>query len=74
MYIDDLDCRKFFKLAECDQTRSHSLKLLKQRMVNRPRQCVFGNEWNSPDKVVVTAESMNAFKTGLEASWYEKCN
>ena len=30
------------------------------------------NYWNSLEEAVVTAESVNSFKTGLEASWKEK--
>ena len=75
-HIDDIDYTKFFKLAEGGQTRGHTLKLVKQRTASRLRQFVLGirvvNDWNSLDESVVVAEPVNAFKTGLEASWKEK--
>ena len=75
-HIDDIDYTKFFKLAEGCKTRGHTLKLAKQRTASRLRQFVLGirvvNDWNSLDKSVVMAESVNAFKTGLKASWKEK--
>ena len=73
-HIDDIDYTKFFKLAEGGQTRGHTLKLVKQRTASRLRQFVLGIrvDWNSLDESVVMAESVNAFKTGLEASWKEK--
>ena len=75
-HIDDNDYTKFFKLAGGGQTRGHTLKLVKQRTASRLRQCDLRicvvNDWNSLDEAVVIAKSVNAFKTGLEASWKEK--
>ena len=78
--INDIDYTKFFKLDEGGKTRGHTLKLEKQRTASRLRQCVLRirvvNDWNSLDEAVVISESVNAFKTGLEASWkenYLKC-
>ena len=72
-HIDDIDYTKCLKLAEGGQTRGHTLKLVKQ---SRLRQCVLGihvvNDMKSLDEAVVMADSVNAFKTGLEASWKEK--
>ena len=69
-HIDDIDYTKFFTLTEGGQTRGHTLKLVKQRTASRLRQFVLGirvvNDWNSLDEAVVTAESVNAFKTGLK--------
>ena len=76
-HIDDIDYTKFLKLTEGGQTRGHTLKLVKQREVSRLRQCALGiicvvNDWKSLDETVVISDSVNAFKTELEASWKEK--
>ena len=75
--IDQVDYSTFFELAGGNNfTRGHTLKIKKPRANSRTRQCVLGfravNNWNSLTNDVVTAESLNQFKTGIERLWRNK--
>ena len=53
--------------------RGHSYKLKKKRCATTQRQKTFSmrvvNAWNSLPDDVVSAESVNAFKSGLDSCW-----
>ena len=57
-------------------TRGHSLKLLKRNCHSQLRANFFGyrvvNTWNSLPGKVVTAESVNCFKGGLDRCYGER--
>ena len=73
--IDRLDKEELFSL--CERTgRGHSLKLLKKRYEKDTRKYAFSqrvtNEWNSLTEEIVTANSLNAFKSKLDKFWKSK--
>jgi hypothetical protein len=80
---DLIDCYKYvhgvynteslFKLSTSDRTRGHSLKLIKEQCSRQVRMNFFSvrvvNVWNSLPEQVVSAPSVNAFKSRLDAHW-----
>ena len=73
--LEKVDVDKFFKLADKDNTRGHTLKIFKPRMVKglRCRQEFFSQRviesWNKLPDQVVNAVSINSFKSELENYW-----
>ena len=73
--LEKVNAEKFFKMADGDVTRGHSLKIYKPRMVKglRCRQEFFSqrviDEWNKLPPQVVNAPSVNFFKSELENHW-----
>ena len=69
----DLLPEDFFTLAAVQRTRGHPWKLLKPRAESRPRRQAFGarvvNDWNSLPLSVVSAASVDLFKSRLDAHW-----
>ncbi|KAA0194536.1 hypothetical protein HAZT_HAZT004540 [Hyalella azteca] len=80
---DLIDCYKYvhgvyntaslFKLSTSDRTRGHSLKLVKEQCSRQVRLNFFSvrvvNVWNSLPELVVSAPSVNSFKSCLDAHW-----
>ena len=71
--IDRVDIDKFFTMSEL-LTRGNSLKIFKPRSRLKVRSSVFSNRvvdvWNSLPNAVVTAPSLNAFKSRLNKHWH----
>ena len=71
--IDKVDKGKLFQMSECNTTRGHSLKLFKKRSRLNVRANYFTqqvvDQWNSLPECVVTAPSLNAFKSRLNKLW-----
>ena len=71
--IDKVDKGKLFQMSECNTTRGHSLKLFKKRSRLNVRANFFSqrvvDQWNSLPECVVTALSLNAFKSRLNKLW-----
>ena len=71
--IDRVDIDKFFTMSELS-TRGNSLKIFKPRSRLKVRSSVFSNRvvdvWNSLPNAVVTAPSLNAFKSRLNKHWH----
>ncbi len=69
------DCKAdvLFKRNRDDRTRGHSLKLFKERVNTSTRANFFSSRiidlWNSLPEDVVTAPSVNAFKSRLDKHW-----
>ena len=63
---NNMDYSKFFRLAEYDKTRGHSLKLEKTRSRLEIRKNFFSqrvvNEWNKLPQDVIDSASVNMFK------------
>ena len=64
---------QFFDLDRGSRTRGHQWKLAKPDAVSRSRCSVFGvrvvNDWNALPVPVVSACSVNQFKSRLDAHW-----
>ena len=71
--VDRVDIDKFFTMSELS-TRGNSLKIFKPRSRLKVRSSVFSNRvvdvWNSLPNAVVTAPSLNAFKSRLNKHWH----
>ena len=71
--IYDSNTEELLKLIHHDRTRGHSLKLFKERVNTSTRAQFFSSRvvdlWNSLPKEVVTAPSVNAFKSRLDKHW-----
>ena len=71
--IDKVDKGKLFQMSEYNTTRGHSLKLFKKRSHLNVRANYFTqrvvDKWNSLPECVVTAPSLNAFKSRLNKLW-----
>ena len=69
----DVDSEQFLRLAGPGPTRGHPWKLEKPRAVSRARRCAFStrvvNPWNALPTSVVTAASLNQFKSRLDSHW-----
>ena len=69
----DLSPDEFFTPAASDRTRGHQWKLQKPRAESRPRRQAFSarvvNDWNSLPQPVVGADSIEQFKSRLDAHW-----
>ena len=69
----DIDATHFFELSREERTRGHQLKLKKNRAVHPARTNFFSHRvvspWNRLPEEVVTAESTNGFKNGLDQHW-----
>jgi hypothetical protein len=67
--LSKLRLETFFQLNSTGITRGHSLKMRKQRNATDIRQHFFSsrvvNRWNELDGDIVTAASLNSFKSGL---------
>ena len=65
----------FFAPAALRTTRGHPWKLEKPRAVSRPRRNVFSvrvvNDWNALPAWVVSAETLNIFKSRLDSHWLQ---
>ncbi len=72
--IDLIDKNKLFTMASCTRTRGHSKKLFKRRARLNVRVNMFSNRvtdtWNSLTEDIVTAPSLNAFKSRLNKFWH----
>ena len=59
-----------------DRTRGHSLKLRKDRVLKSVRRNFFSvrvvNDWNSLPESVVSAPTVNAFKSRLDRHWRDR--
>ena len=71
--IDEVDKNKLFQRANYPTTRGHSLKLFKWRKrlsvrANYSSQCVI-DQWNAFPESIVTAPSVNVFKSRLNKFW-----
>ena len=71
--IDQVDKSKLFTMANSNTTRGHSKKLYKRRSRLRMRSNFFSNRvvdvWNSLPEEVVSAPSVNCFKSRLNSHW-----
>ena len=71
--IDRVDIDKFFTMSEL-LTGGNSLKISKPRSQLKVRSSVFSNRvvdvWNSLPNSVVTAPSLNSFKSKLNKHWH----
>ena len=71
--IDRIDPKKFFTWSNLP-TRGNSLKIFKRRSRLKVRASVFSNRvvdvWNSLPNNVVTAPSLNSFKSRLNNHWH----
>ena len=71
--IDKIETEKFFTMSSYTQTRGHSLKLFKKRARLNVRKNCFSNRvvdgWNALPESVVTAPSLNTFKSRLNKHW-----
>ena len=69
----NLDATRFFKQATDTRTRGNSRKLEKVRSKTQRRQQTFSqrvvNDWNALPNEVVTAPSLNCFKSRLDSFW-----
>ena len=69
----DLNPESFIMLAGDGPTRGHRWKLRKPRAESRIRRCAFGvrimNDWNSLPVTVVSANTLNIFKSRLDTHW-----
>ena len=69
----DLDPEEFFTVTASDRTRGHPWKLNKPRAESRPRRQAFSarvvNDWNGLPLSVVSAGSVDQFKSELDAHW-----
>ena len=69
----DLDPDEFFSLAVTSVTRGHPWKLIKPQAQSRVRRNAFCvrvvNSWNGLPHNVVTATSLNQFKSRLDSHW-----
>ena len=69
----DTDAAHFFELSREERTRGHQLKLKKKRAVHLARIKFFSHRvvspWNRLPEEVVTAQSTNGFKNGLDQHW-----
>ena len=69
----DLDPEAFVTSATDRTTRGHAWKLKKPRAETRIRRCAFGvrvvNDWNGLPTSVVSAKTLNAFKSRLDTHW-----
>jgi hypothetical protein len=74
----DIDSAKFFAKTQNHRTRGHTLKLEKTRSRTMQRQQVFSqrvvNDWNALPEEVVTAPSLNCFKSRLDKFWAESAS
>jgi hypothetical protein len=70
---ENIDFQQFFQLANQSGRRGHSLKLYKQQCRLDVRKHFFSqrvvNTWNALPSNVVSAESVNAFKSLLDRHW-----
>ena len=71
--IDDIDPRALFTLDTSAKTRGHTKKITKEHCKTTKRQSTFKfrvvNNWNSLPEEVVSAKSLNVFKSGLNEAW-----
>ena len=71
--IDKVDKDKLFQMATYSTTRGHSLKLFKRRNRLNVRANLFSqrviDQWNVFSESIVTAPSLNAFKSHLNKFW-----
>ena len=71
--IDKINIGKFFQFAQNTGTRGHSRKLYKKRSRLNVRVNAFSNRvvdvWNSLTESVVTAPTLNTFKSRLNKYW-----
>lgn len=69
----DVPPERFLTRNESESTRGHSWKLRKPRAETLTRRNVFStrivNDWNSLPESVVSAETVNGFKTQLDRHW-----
>ena len=74
--IDDINYQLLFTRARDNRTRGHSLKLEHNFPRRDLRKYSFStrivNDWNSLPEEVVTAPSLNAFKSRLDSHWENK--
>ncbi len=70
-FLEDVQWRVFFKMADTSRLRRHPLKLRKDRSSLDLHKFTFNqrvvNMWNDLPADVVTASSATAFKNKLEA-------
>ena len=71
-----LNSNLIVQLDNSSRTRGHSKKLIKPRVTSTIKQHTLGyrviQDWNSLPEEVVTAETVNVFKTRLEKFWENK--
>ena len=71
-----LNPSKFFKRTEDPRTRGHHLKLQKMRSSHHARSNFFSNrvvtKWNSLPEEVVSATTVNQFKSKLDRYWADR--
>ena len=69
----DVDCSLMFPLVKESTTRGHPYRIWKRRSKTSSRMHFFSqrvvNEWNSLPYEVVTAPTLNAFKSCLDRHW-----
>ncbi len=73
--IDKADKTQLFILNRDARTRGHSLKLCKKQFRLDIRKHTFSqrtiNWWNSLPEEVISAESLNQFKSNLNREWMD---
>jgi ribonuclease P/MRP protein subunit RPP40 len=74
--IDDVDYKLLFELNTESRTRGHSLKLKYKAPKRDIRKFSFSvravGDWNSLSEEIVTAPSLNAFKSRLDKYWVDR--
>ena len=69
----DIKAEHFFEFSTEERTRGHSRKLKKKRASHLMRMMSFSNRvvssWNKLPEEVVSAETTNKFKNGLDQHW-----
>ena len=73
--VDNLEKSQFFKVSSETRTRSNGCKLFKKHCNSKIRANTFSqrvtDNWNSLPKEVVSAPTINRFKSALEKHWKE---
>ena len=69
--LNKVDSTNFFKLANNNRTRGHSMKLVKERTKLDYRKYYFTNrvidKWNSLPQDVIDSPSVNVFKNRYDS-------
>ena len=73
--INDVDKDEFFKVRNYEGTRGHSMKLAKKQRRLKVQVNSFSiqviDSWNSPPESVITAPSLNCFKSKKDSKELE---
>ena len=74
--MDKVEVMRFFKLEGDSNRRGHRYKLFKPRVESKVKSNLFSirviNDWNVLSDEVVSAGTINQFKSRLEVLWSQK--